>query len=214
MHVRGMTPTRRLGRSSPMLFVSNHTAWSDPLVVLVLASALDLDAYAMMDAKNLATLPFFRRVGAFGVDLASARDGARAVRYAASLLDRAGRGVWIFPQGKTRPVTEPLEIRGGSARVARLSPGCQVVPMAVRYEHADDERASIWVSLGEPLPRDEGRASTTSDTHRAAIEGELARLEAAVRARAPQDHGFETLFEARQGWLGALATRALAWIAG
>lgn len=208
MHVHGLARTATLARKAPLLVVSNHTAWHDPLVVLALASALEVDAYAMMDAKNLAKLPFFRRVGAFGVDLASARDGARAIRYAASLLDRAGRAVWIFPQGETRPVTDTLVLRGGAARVARLAASARVVPMAVRYEHADQERASIWVSLGEPL------ATPTVAVQTAAIEAELVRLENAVRARAPEEQGFETLFEAREGWLGALATRMLGWIAG
>ena len=32
-------------------------------------------------------------------------DGASAMRYAARLLDRPRRLVWIFPQGAERPVT-------------------------------------------------------------------------------------------------------------
>jgi len=208
MNVAGLAPTRALAREAPLLVVSNHTAWSDPLVVLTLATALGVDAYAMMDAKNLATLPFFRRVGAFGVDLASPRDGARAIRYAAGLLDRPGRAVWIFPQGKTCPVTAPLELREGSARVARHAKTCRVVPMGLRYEHADDERASIWVSFGEPI----GSADATTERQRAAITHELARLEDAVRARSAA--GFDPLFEARPSWLGGVATRMLGWLAG
>ena len=91
------------------------------LIVLYLTEhALRCDGHAMMDAQNLQRLPFFAMVGAFGVDLANPSDGASAMRYAARLLNAPGRMVWVFPQGRERPVTErPLAFRAGSAEVAR-----------------------------------------------------------------------------------------------
>ena len=84
-----------------MLVVSNHTAWWDPLVAILLSHRiLNTDGFALMDAKNLRRLPCFGRVGAFGVDLDDQRDGARAIRYAAKLLIAKElsrrRLVWIF----------------------------------------------------------------------------------------------------------------------
>lgn len=212
-NVHGLEETKALARSAPILFVSNHTSWHDPLVVLALGRSLEVDAYAMMDAKNLARLPFFRRVGAFGVDLMDARDGARALRYAAGLLDRPRRAAWIFPQGKTSPVTEPLAFRGGSARIAKLAKGALVVPMGVRYEHADDERPSIWVSLGTPIAPSDASSATVVERHRVAVEAELARIEQAVRARS-RGTSFDAVFEAKPGWIGPMAERALGWLVG
>lgn len=97
VRVGGLDDLARVAAERPVLVISNHTSWWDPLVVLYLtARVLKVDAYAMMDAKNLRALPFFGKVGAFGVNLDTPVDGARAIRYAAKLLDRAGRLVWIF----------------------------------------------------------------------------------------------------------------------
>lgn len=213
MNVRGLAETRDLARRHPILVVSNHTAWPDPLVVLALGRLLAVDAYAMMDAKNLSRLAFFKRVGAFGVDRSDPRDGAAAVRYARGLLDRPGRAVWIFPQGETRPVTEPLSLHGGAARVARLVPDARVVPMGVRYEHADDERPSIWVSLGSAIPTVRTSFADVTESHRAGIAHELDVIEERVRARA-RGAEFEAVFERAPSRLGGLAERALSWLAG
>ncbi len=213
LNVHGLAETKSIAQDAPVLVVSNHTSWHDPLVVLALGRALDVDAYAMMDAKNLEKLPFFRRVGAFGVHLDDARDGARALRYGAGLLDRPRRVVWIFPQGKTCPVTEPLVFRGGSARIAKLAKGCRIVPMAVRYDHADDELPSAWVSFGAPVESTERDAGVVTALHKTAVEQELLRIEGAVRARSRGD-AFSPLFQAKAPWFGTMAERALGWLAG
>ena len=84
----GLDGARAALAAGPVQIVSNHTSWWDPLVVLYLTEhVLRCDGHAMMDAANLRRLPFFARVGAFGVDRTSAADGAAAIRYAARLLD-------------------------------------------------------------------------------------------------------------------------------
>ncbi|MDP9033939.1 MAG: lysophospholipid acyltransferase family protein, partial [Myxococcota bacterium] len=112
VRIRGLASVAALVAARPVLVVSNHTSWWDPLVVLLSSRLLGANVYAMMDAKQLRALPFFARAGAFGVDLVDPRDGARAVRYAAGLLDRPGRLVWLFPQGREVPTTaRPLAFR-------------------------------------------------------------------------------------------------------
>ena len=214
LYMEGHAEVAAAGAKGPVLVVSNHTAWHDPLVIITLGRHFGLDPYAMMNAKNLERLPFFRRVGAFGVDLESPRDGVRAMRYAADLLDRPGRIVWIFPQGKTCPITEPLDFRGGASHVAKLAHKAEektghaltVVPMAVRYEHADDERPSAWVSFGPALSREQAE---DPGAQKAAVMEGLSRIETRVRAR---DRGsFEPLFEARPSAMAGLAERFLAF---
>ena len=81
--LEALRDTRAAG--DPALVIANHTAWWDPLVAIYLTRRLvRWDAYAMMDAKNLRRLPFFAKVGAFGVDLDDPRRlsdrGTRAAR--------------------------------------------------------------------------------------------------------------------------------------
>ena len=117
-----------------MVLIANHTSWWDPMVALVLTERVaPCDSYAMMDATNLARLPFLGLIGGFGVDLTSAADGAAVIRYAARLLSGPGKAVVVFPQGRERPVTErPLGFRRGSAEVARVAKAALFTPLAER----------------------------------------------------------------------------------
>lgn len=208
VRVHGAEAAREAARQAPLLVTCNHTAWWDPLVALYLSRyVLEVEPFAMMDAANLRRLPFFGRVGAFGVDLGDAADGARGIRYAARLLRAPRTAVWLFPQGDERPITEPLRFRPGSAEIARLARGCRVLPVALRYEHGKAERPSLWISCGESMTaaRDvvAGRAA-----QEAAVTEELARIDAALRSG--EGSAFETRYAARPGLLSSFAEWFLA----
>ena len=210
--VHGLARTRALCDEAPVLLVANHTAWWDPLVALhVSQHLLGVDGYAMMDAKNLRRLPFFAFVGAFGVDLDRPADGAAAIKYTARLLDRSGRAVWIFPQGRERPITErPLAFRPGSAEIARVARKARAVPVGIRYEFGAEERPTLYISLGPALPpeRDVARAL---GAHESAVEVELARIERAIRGEGDE---FEDVHRAPVSWIGEVTTSLLARFAG
>jgi 1-acyl-sn-glycerol-3-phosphate acyltransferase len=213
LRVRGAVEAQAAAAAAPLLVVSNHTAWWDALVALVLTRwAFAADGYALMDQENLRRLPFFGKVGAFGVNLADPRDGARALRYARGLLDRPGRLVWIFPQGRERPITErPLAFRPGSAAVARLARGARVIPVGIRYELGAEERASIWVSIGAARDPAAGQEAEL-ELQRAGVEAELDGIDAALRAG--DAVGFPALVAGRSQRLSALSTWALARLTG
>jgi 1-acyl-sn-glycerol-3-phosphate acyltransferase len=209
--VRGLARAREIAAEAPIVAVSNHTSWWDPLVILHASQhLLGTDGHALMDAKNLRRLPFFSLVGAFGVDLDRAADGAASVRYAARLLDRPGRLVWIFPQGAERPVTErPLGFREGAAHVARVAKRAVTLPAALRYEFAGEELPRLYLSFGAPLPyeRDVARACAAQE---AAVLAELDAIDAAIAGRPAAGEGFELLHRRDPAWLGSLAERMLA----
>ncbi|MEJ7733234.1 MAG: lysophospholipid acyltransferase family protein [Polyangiaceae bacterium] len=233
LRIAGLEETRALAARGPLLIVANHTSWWDALYVLVLSQRLlAVDGYAFMEGENLRRLPFFAKVGAFGVDTRVPGDAAAGVRHAARLLDRAGRVVWIFPQGRERPITErPPRFERGARTIARLARGARTVPLALRYEFGEDERPTAWASFGPPLPVEEGLARDAHQHQARAVEGELDRIERAVRAALPAPlsgpgapSGSEVLASVDEGrpfvilpgrppsaW-AALATRILAWL--
>ncbi len=191
--------------------VTNHTSWWDPLVaVMVTVRLLGADGYALMDASNLERLPFFGRVGAFGVDLRDPADGARAIRHAAKLLGPQGRLVWVFPQGREVPITaRPLAFRPGSGEIARVARGAVVVPGALRYEMGAAPRPTLWLSFGPPVePRHDPREATRA--HEAAVETELERVDRAVTRGA--DREFASVIPPRRERAFELAQSALAWL--
>jgi hypothetical protein len=211
VRARGLARVAATLAEGPVLVVTNHTAWWDPLVALFLSvRVLSADAYAMMDARNLERLPFFGKVGAFGVDLDDVRDGVRAIRYAASLLTEKGRLVWIFPQGRERPITaRPLGFRPGSAAIAQRARGATTIAGALRYEMGSTQRPTVWVSFGEPLPRARDHASAQA-AQEDAVAGELVRIDRALVDG--DDDDFAVLRRREDDASFTLAERALAWL--
>lgn len=217
----GLEHLERAAAMGPVIVVSNHCSWWDPVWAIVLSNrVLRLDAYALMDARNLRRLPFFARVGAFGVDLDQPRDGARAVRYARRLLDRPGRAVFVFPQGAERPSSwRPLGFRAGAAAIARGAPDARVVPMALRYEHTGDERPHLLVAFGAPLegePPAEGATAPRGRALEAGVAAQEATVEALLQlldARLESREGARTLHRFVPSWWSTWSERVLAWLA-
>lgn len=209
--VRGLAQAREHVASAPVLIVSNHTSWWDPLVILHASThLLGTDGHALMDAKNLRRLPFFSLVGAFGVDLDKPADGAASVRYAARILDRPGRMVWIFPQGAERPITlRPLGFREGAAHVARVARRAVTLPAAIRYEHAAEELPRLYLSFGPALAyeRDGAKARAAQE---GAVTAELEAIDAAIKGDSVTGEAFELIHRRDPAWLGSVAERFLA----
>jgi 1-acyl-sn-glycerol-3-phosphate acyltransferase len=207
--VRGRDTLVRAAGESPVLIVSNHTSWWDPLVIIhLLWRVVPLEAYAMMDARNLRLLPFFRHVGAFGVDLDDAADGARGIRYACKRLDRAGQAVWIFAQGREVPVTvRPLVFRRGAWQIARVARRAKVLPCALRYEMGSRADPVLYVSFGDEveIPRHADRSARILEN---AVTSELDRIDAVIVSGETLE--FETLHEKKDGALATWATQTLA----
>jgi 1-acyl-sn-glycerol-3-phosphate acyltransferase len=156
VRVVGLDALREIRARQPILMVSNHTSWWDPLVMFDLSfRTLKLEGHALMDAKNLRALPMLGWIGAFGVEIGDKEDGERAVEYGASMLSGPGKLVGVYPQGRERPVYErPLGFKPGAARMAlraRVEPA--IVPVGVRYEFGRHEKPEAIVHIGPSIPR-------------------------------------------------------------
>ena len=209
VRVAGLDRLRVALAQGPVLVVSNHVSWWDPMLVLVLTERImPCDSFALMDAKNLTRLPFLGLIGGFGVDLTSAADGASVMRYAAKLLNAPGRLVWMFPQGRERPHTErPLGFRKGSAEIARVAKAV-TVPLALRYEFMHTERPHLIVDVGEAFAP-ERDVEKGRDLHEQRVTEALARIDGALIAG--DLSAYETVLTTPRDRVGPWAERMLAW---
>lgn len=199
--------------TKPTLVVSNHTSIWDPMFLIWMSNRLvPMDGYALMEARSLARRPFLGRAGGFGVDLDSGEDRSVVLRYAANLLDRPGRVVWVFPQGAERPLTVPLQFRPGAAVIAKLAGVEQVAPVAFRYEMAEVEKPYFYVAMGPPVPV-EPSVEATTDALGAGVAAQLERIDRFITG-APDAESPETHLQGQPSRLGRLAERALAFATG
>lgn len=212
VRVRGLEPLRQLAQRSPLLFVSNHTSWWDPIFLIYLSTRLlRLQGYAMMEARNLRRLPFLGRLGGFGVDLSDPADRSAAVAYSAELLQAPGQAVWIFPQGRERPAHDRAQgFLPGAAVVASRVEALPIVPVGLRYEFCHLEKPFMLVSIGEPIAF-AGDVEQCRRRQEEAVEQELVRVDQALRdLSAARD--FEVVLTSRSSWIGRALERALAWL--
>lgn len=187
----------------PVVVAGNHVAFWDGFLCALISARVGVEPRVLMSAAGLRSAPVLRWAGAFGVEEGDPGDGARAVRSAARFLDRPGRALWIFPQGRQRPQWErPLGFRGGACAIARRAPRAALVPFALHYEVGERERPEVWLHFGAPLADPRGLES-------AVAEG-LEVVRAAIRggARVP------SLLPARRRLGEGPAARLLAWAFG
>jgi 1-acyl-sn-glycerol-3-phosphate acyltransferase len=189
--------------SGPLVVYSNHSAWWDAAVYVLAADRLlpAYESYAPIDAAMLQQYQVLGRIGAFGVDLHSARGAADFLHASADILSQPNRALWITAQGRFSDVRErPLGVKPGVARLPELAPDCIVLPLAVEYSFWLERGAEACLAFGAPM---QGRdlLSLPRQARLERLEGALSqtldRLSADVRSRDP--HRFRSVLAGRPG---------------
>ena len=187
-----------------LIFYFNHASWWDPLVHLLLAQTLLPGRlhYAPMEAAALHQYNFFRRLGAFPIQVNTPRGAAQFLRGSEAVL-ASGGVLWVSPQGAFADVRQrpPVLKPGLGALLARL-PHAVVVPVAVEYLFWDQRLPEVLLNLGEAVVHpgaDAGAAAWTArlEAALATTQDELLPL-AMARNPAP----FTALLEGGRGTAG------------
>ena len=150
--VAGLDEARATLADRPVLFAANHVAWWDPLLLLILDEALGGLGWAMMDSENLRTLPFLGWVGALPLDRSSPERSRQCLESCAALLDRPGRALWIFPQGRQRPAhLRPLDLKRGVQTLHAHNP-VDVIAVSLTYVFLERQHPAAIVRFSAPMP--------------------------------------------------------------
>ena len=179
--VSGLDEARAALAGRPLIFAANHVAWWDALLLLPLDEALGGLGWAVMDARNLRRLPFLGWVGALPLDRSSPERSRGCLQACAALLDRPGRALWIFPQGRQRPAhLRPLDLRPG-VQTLHATSGVDLVAVSIDYVFLERPRPAAIVRFCPPI----SGADTPDEALLPAVEGAildgLAVIDAAVR---------------------------------
>lgn len=142
-------------RSGPVIVYSNHPSWWDAAVYILAADRFfpNYESYAPIDAEMLTRYRIFGRIGAFGVDLHSARGAAGFMRTGADILASPDRALWITAQGRFADVRErPLGLKPGIAHLVEVVPDCLVIPLGIEYGFWLERGAEAFIAFGKPMP--------------------------------------------------------------
>lgn len=179
--VSGLDEARAALSSRPLIFAANHVAWWDVMLLVVLDEALGGLGWALMDSKNLRELPFLGWLGALPLDRSSQEHSTQCLRSSVQLLDRPGRALWIFPQGRQRPAhLRPLDLKYGLQAMHDHSP-VDIVAVSLNYVFLERHRPAAIVRFAPPIRTPPG-ASVLPAVDGALLDGLAAIDTAAVAA--------------------------------
>lgn len=180
--VAGLDEARTALAGRPLIFASNHVAWWDTLLLVVIDAALGGQGWALMDAANLRKLRFLGWVGALPLDRSSTENSRRCLESSADLLDRPGRCLWIFPQGRQRPAhLRPLDLKPGVAILHARKP-VDVIAVSLDYVFLERDRPAAVIRFAAPmLAREIGGQALLPAVENALLDG-LAEIDAAAIA--------------------------------
>jgi chlorobactene lauroyltransferase len=187
--------------SPPIIMFSNHSAWWDAHLAMVLnEECWHTDGYVMVEDTQLSRYRFFRWCGAFSVNRRDPRSAMESMIYAVQRLTEAPRrSLLIFPQGEILANDiRPLVFYQGAGRIASKVAAqagiCALYPIALRYEFIGEQKPDAFISVGPPLiirrddptwSRDSSRpldARLITQSMERALTEELDRLRADVIA--------------------------------
>lgn len=179
--VSGLDEARAALAGRPLIFAANHVAWWDALLLLPLDEALGGLGWAVMDSRNLRRLRFLGWVGALPLDRSSPERSRDCLQSCAALLDRPGRAMWIFPQGRHRPAhLRPLDLRPGLQTLHATS-AVDLVAVSIDYVFLERARPAAVVRFSAPIcGRDVGAEALLPAVEDAILDG-LAIIDDAVR---------------------------------
>jgi len=139
----------------PLLMVANHTSWWDAFGLREIQRILRPRApiYTVMLERELARFPFFRRIGAIGIEphrLSSIRSTARRVARLTRL--RPDSTVLFFPQGRIWPsFRRPLGFAPGVDLFLREMPQAFALPVGMHLEALASPRPTFFLYASPPI---------------------------------------------------------------
>lgn len=181
--VSGLQQARIALRDRPLVFAANHVAWWDTLLLPVLDEALGGTGWAVMDAESLRRLPFLGWLGALPLDRSSHDRSRECLEASADLLDRPGRALWIFPQGRQRPAhLRPLDLKPGIGIINARMPAADIVTVSLNYVFLERDRPAAVVRFSAPYRGTEIAGPNLLSTLESGLLDGLTDIDVAARA--------------------------------
>lgn len=157
------------------IYYLNHTSWWDGLIPFLLNQMrFRQKARAMMEDRQMKQHRFFRKIGAFSVNLNEKKALIASLRYAVDSLGPKGRSLYIFPEGKIYPFsTELPEFQKGLSWIVSKSPKSDVVPIGIFLSYARFDKPECFLKVGQKVTLDK---METSEAIHHLLQEELSQL--------------------------------------
>lgn len=146
----------RPAHKNKTIYYLNHTSWWDGLIPLLLNRKLfRQNARAMMEDKQMKEHRFFKKIGAFSVNLSNPRAVITSLRYAVTSMQRPQASLFIYPEGEIVPFSiQKPTFKKGLAWIAKKCPAADVVPIGIYFSHKASDKPELFLKVGKALEFD------------------------------------------------------------
>lgn len=105
-----------------------------------------------MEDKQMRDYGFFKKIGAFSVNLENPLSALRSLRYALDSMKRPNSSLFIFPEGEIVPFsTGRPNFKKGLGWIANQCPDVDVVPVGIYIHTAKYDKPEMFLKIGESL---------------------------------------------------------------
>lgn len=138
------------------VYFANHNYWWDGLLPLYLNERyFKQKARALMEDKQMRTFTFFRKIGAFSIDLNRPKASIRSLRYALESMKRDRACLFIYPEGSIVPVNaQKPDFKHGLAWLYQKSESIDFVPIAIYIDYSSSSKPTLQIKTGTPIKAD------------------------------------------------------------
>lgn len=139
----------------PLMVLPNHSSWWDGfLMYMVNLKIFKRPFYLMMLERELSKYRFFSRLGAYSINSHNPKSTMRSLGYTVEMLnssDNPAPLICIFPQGELKPWGKrPLGYKRGIDWIIKdYDKDVNILPLAIRCEYLDEQRAEMFFLFGE-----------------------------------------------------------------
>jgi chlorobactene lauroyltransferase len=135
------------------VYFLNHSSWWDGIIPLLLNNYLfHQQARAIMEDKQMIRYPFFRRIGAFSVNLENNRKTIQSLKYALESMERPNASLFIYPEGRMVPFsTDKPDFRGGLAWMYKKLPEIDFVPIGIYIHTLRYDKPELHIRIGKAV---------------------------------------------------------------
>jgi 1-acyl-sn-glycerol-3-phosphate acyltransferase len=133
----------------------------------------------MMEDKQMRKHTFFKRIGAFSVNLDDSREIITSLRYAVKSMERKNSSLFIYPEGEIVPFsTQKPQFKKGLALITSKSNDVTLIPIGIYIHTANSNKPDLFIKVGGQVQIDQTKDLTDiQSTLENALHDVLLKLE-------------------------------------
>ncbi len=137
-----------------LMVTPNHFSWWDGFFIeFAIRQFTNRLLHIMMLEEQLNRFWFFRKLGAYSINLNNSKSIAESLRYTQEILKNHSNYVVYYPQGAIQPYDlKPVNIKPGLQKIFQdVDINANVIPAAFKIQYGEEPLPDIYARFAKPL---------------------------------------------------------------